>query len=98
MNSQLNCREIFNKSFKLFTQILMEKNKEVETKFLEYFSQILQAQRIYKNTNHRKKFYIARHIRKKKAKLHTRNARCYADKTNRTHTYRRKSLPISHKH
>ena len=45
----------------------MEKNKEVETKFLEYFSQILQAQeRDYKNTNHRKRFYIARHIRKKK--------------------------------
>lgn len=40
----IKLQEIFNESFKLFTQILMEKNKEVETKFLEYFSQILQAQ------------------------------------------------------
>lgn len=37
-------QEILNESFSNFTQILMEKNKEVETKFLEYFSQILQAQ------------------------------------------------------
>ncbi len=34
----------FQESFKIFGDIIMQKNKEIEEKFLEYFSQILESQ------------------------------------------------------
>ncbi len=36
--------DIFSESFGLFANVLMEKNKEIEAKFLDYFAQILHAQ------------------------------------------------------